>query len=243
MYYEMYLSSSDDSIMSTPTVTVPYRGRLSTDWIQFNIRFPCKKKKAGIVTMGIVMDFFYDSQHTQFFKRIDLSMKRQCEKAKPRGPILVPVEEEGCYKRCDLTNLKRKYCLSDFVARIKVNEAVLNTPNPHYLVHIPRKRIFKKPFNKKIIMKKRNQKILAHGDTLTCDCKPLQAGKRYLVFGREDLNSSLYFDSYSIAFEVNKNDEHSLDVLRGFRRDYRSIKCPSKLYRYFRRHSYYQNKN
>ena len=46
---------------------------------EFNIRFPCKGQKNAVVTMGIIMEFFYDENFQQSFKRIDLSMRRECK--------------------------------------------------------------------------------------------------------------------------------------------------------------------
>ena len=46
---------------------------------EFNIRFPCKGQKSAVVTMGIIMEFFYDENFQQSFKRIDLSMRRECK--------------------------------------------------------------------------------------------------------------------------------------------------------------------
>lgn len=122
------------------------------------------------------------------------------------------------------------------VARVKVTEANLNGRERYYVVHVPRKWIFQKTLTKKTFIKKRNQRIIARGINITCDCKPLHEGKRYLVFGRQDYNNNLFFDNYSLAFQVDKTDKHALETIRQLRNVRNSINCPPN-YRRFTRYS------
>ena len=47
-------------------------------FLVFHIRFPCTKKKSGVVDMKIVFNFYTDEKRKNFVKTVDLSMKRQC---------------------------------------------------------------------------------------------------------------------------------------------------------------------
>lgn len=222
LYYQMNLTSSDLTIMANPTVTIPYKGRLQKKFIAFEIRFPCRKLKTGMVKLGIVVDFFFNKERT-LYKRIDLSMRRYC-KAEKRIPSH-GLPSAGCRKKCNLKNFRRKYCLSDFVARVKITKAALNEAEPFYLANFPRRRIYKRARTLKMI--KKNQVIKARGNRLTCDCKVLEEGKRYLLFGREDrYNNVLYVDNFSIAFEIPKNDKRADSVVRDFQRERQTIHCP-----------------
>ena len=122
------------------------------------------------------------------------------------------------------------------VARVKVTKANLNGRERYYVVHVPPKWIFQKALSKKTFIKKRNQRIIARGINITCDCKSLQEGKRYLVFGRQDYDNNLFFDNYSLAFQVEKTNKYALETLRQLRKERKSINCPPN-YRYFKRYS------
>lgn len=111
------------------------------------------------------------------------------------------------------------------VARVKITKAALNEAEPFYLANFPRRRIYKRARTLKMI--KKNQVIKARGNRLTCDCKVLEEGKRYLLFGREDrYNNVLYVDNFSIAFEIPKNDKRADSVVRDFQRERQTIHCP-----------------
>lgn len=236
LYYQMYLTSSDTSIMFNPTVTIPYKGRLQKKWIAFNIRFPCTKQKSGEVTLGIVIDFFFNRRRTRLYKKLNLSMKRQCDTARASESVSSPntnhvkENDQACKKRCDLDNLKRKFCLSDWVARVKVSHSLPNAKS-RYLVRVPRKAILKSPILTHI--SKRNQVLESRGTALTCDCKPLEIGTKYLIFGKENLDTKkLYLDNYSMAFTISNNDREALNMYRTFRGLYKQILCPPKLWQY-----------
>ena len=132
--------------------------------------------------------------------------------------------------------LLHHFLLSFLVARVKVTKANLNGRERYYVVHVPRKWIFQKALSKNTFIKKRNQRIIARGINITCDCKSLQEGKRYLVFGRQDYDNNLFFDNYSLAFQVEKTNKYALETLRQLRKERKSINCPPN-YRYFKRYS------
>ncbi|XP_066922900.1 protein shifted-like [Clytia hemisphaerica] len=222
LYYTIHLESSDGTIMPTPTVTIPIVGRLSRQWIVFHIRFPCTGRKSGTVDMKMVFNFFTDSKRKDHYKKVKLTMKRQCQ----ADPIENEVEPTGCQTKCDLENFRKRFCLSSFIARVKIVRVPNpNDAEPYYLANM--KRLFKKPLSETT---KRNQYIKAVQVARTCDCKPLEPNKKYLVFGREfRSNKTLYFDEYSVGYEIKTKEEKEL--VRKFRKIYRTIWCP-RLLRY-----------
>ena len=121
------------------------------------------------------------------------------------------------------------------VARVKITKAANpNDADPYYLAHVPAKRIFRRP--RYVQLKRKHQKIKARGTSLTCDCKPLQAHKKYLIFGREDrYQKTLFLDNYSIAFEINNTKPDVMALIREFRNGYSTINCPMKLLWYIGR--------
>jgi UNC-6/NTR/C345C module. len=112
----------------------------------------------------------------------------------------------------------------------------MNDADPFYEASI--KRVFKKPQAK---IRRHGQKIKAAETVLTCDCKPLEANKKYLVFGREtQFTKTLYFDVYSIGYETDTREQKKL--VREFRKLYRTIKCPP-LFRLMFGENVWQNKH
>ncbi|XP_004205574.2 uncharacterized protein LOC101240594 isoform X1 [Hydra vulgaris] len=233
LYYSLKLLSSDVTIMKTPTVNIPLMGRLETSWIDFEVRFPCTESLTGVVILELIMDFFIDEKRTELYKRINLSMNRNCRRdIVSTLPSLTSTTSTYagniCEKQCDMNNFKRMYCLSDFVARLKITEVNLNNSDGHYVAHVTKQKIFRHPTFLKI--SKRNQRIESFSLSLTCECKPLEIGKRYLLFGREDVNQNLLFvNKYSLAFELSEN----IGLYKEFLQSYKTIKCPPYLMRWF----------
>ena len=128
------------------------------------------------------------------------------------------------------------YCVFS-VARVKITKLPdMNDDEPFYEASI--KRLFKKPTTKIL---RHGQKIKAVERVLTCDCKPLEVNKKYLVFGREwKHNKTLYFDDYSIGYETSTPEQKKL--LTEFRKIYRNIWCP-RSFRFMFGENVWQNKS
>ena len=134
-----------------------------------------------------------------------------------------------CHKG-NVTHSSRFFNLSFscLVARAKI----IRVPNPsdvepYYIANI--KRFFKKP-QQASTNNKHKLYIKAVETARTCDCKPLEPKKKYLIFGREfRSNKTLYFDDYSVGFEITTAEQKEL--VRSFRKIHRTIWCP-RLLRY-----------
>ncbi|XP_028394748.1 uncharacterized protein LOC114518913 [Dendronephthya gigantea] len=199
LYYKLYMSSSDRSIMKIPSSTIRPNGHVPRKARPFKIRFPCTRRKTGTAMLKIKMEFMLPAMKRSPITEFVLNLKRSCEKAKEvvtRKPATAKTNYI-CSKKCDRNNVLRRFCLSDFAIRARVETSSTSRGGrPLHKVRVTkyykRSRV---PIGKKI-------DIEIFGTDITCKCELLQIGKTYLILGKENsFSSSFFLDDYTYAIE------------------------------------------
>ncbi|CAB4022808.1 hypothetical protein pdam_00007589 [Paramuricea clavata] len=135
-----------------------------------------------------------------------------------RNPAILKTNKI-CPKKCDRDDVMRRFCLSDFAIRARVEATTLSKNGQPALHKVRVTKLYK--YSRVTIGKKIDIEIT--GRDVTCECEPLQVRKTYLILGKERSRTNTFFlDDFSYAIDWLKGGK-SLAKLHKKRRN-----CPRK---------------
>ncbi|XP_031568591.1 uncharacterized protein LOC116303230, partial [Actinia tenebrosa] len=190
----------------------------------FRVSFPCTGKKAGVVLLFINIAFS-DKTGRNLWGPLSLALRRRCT-ARPNPnyssqstSATTQVVPNTCNKRCSKDYIMKRFCLSDYVIRAKVESEVRKNGRLQLRVRVTKK------YKKGIVKITRRQLLELRGRELTCDCSPVILKRHYLLLGKEDKKKRvLYVDNLLIALDWETSGKKMLRMHR--KRRYR---CPKRI--------------
>ncbi|KAJ7388975.1 Wnt inhibitory factor 1 [Desmophyllum pertusum] len=205
--YSLNFQSSNETIMRHPTTTIRPNGLVPRKTKAFRVKFPCTGKVTGRALLTINISFV-DVAGSEIWGPLSLTLKRQCVADKEGwikhgnssevSPLPPP---QICNKRCSKRHVMRRFCLSDFVIKARMESEIMRNGLPRLRVRIVR--MYKQG---KVSINSRSQLLDKRGQEITCSCSNLKANRVYLILGKEDKRRRvLYLDNFSTALEWSKN--------------------------------------
>ncbi|PFX23351.1 Netrin-5 [Stylophora pistillata] len=123
-----------------------------------------------------------------------------------------------CNKRCNKRHVMRRFCLSDFVIKARMESEISKNGLPRLRVRIMR--LYKQG---RVKINSKHQLLDKRGQEITCSCNSLKVNKVYLLLGKEDKRRRLlYLDNFSTALEWSKNGKQYVRANR------KNNSCPQR---------------
>lgn len=226
--YSLSFHSSNVTIMRHPTSNIRLSGLVPRKTKGFRVKFPCTGQVTGEILLTINISFV-EMTGSKIWGPLSLVLKRYCvadketwinparsnsSESEDASPLPPP---QLCNKKCNKRHVMRRFCLSDFVIKARMENEIMRNGLPRLRVRVLRTyKQAKVKINSRQLLGKRGQEI-------TCSCSNLKPGRVYIILGKEDKRRRvLYVDNFSTALEWTKNGK---SFVRAFRK---KALCPER---------------
>lgn len=225
--YSLNFKSSNETIMRHPTTNIRLTGLVPRKTRVFRVKFPCTGKVTGEALLTINISFA-EVAGSQIWGPLSLTLRRNCvaDKHKRTNTGRNSSEQGGsplpppkiCNKRCNRRHVMRRFCLSDFVIKARMESEIMKNGLPRLRVRILR--MYKQG---RVKINNRHQLLDKRGLEITCSCSNLKVNKVYLILGKEDKRRRLlYLDNFSTAVDWSKNGKQYIRANR------KNNSCPQR---------------
>ncbi|XP_022794330.1 uncharacterized protein LOC111333074 [Stylophora pistillata] len=225
--YSLNFQSSNETIMRHPMTNIRLTGLVPRKTKVFRVKFPCTGRVTGEAMLTINISFAAVAG-SKIWGPLSLTLRRHCvadkqdrinrgrNSSEQGGSTLPP--PQICNKRCNKRHVMRRFCLSDFVIKARMESEISKNGLPRLRVRIMR--LYKQG---RVKINSKHQLLDKRGQEITCSCNSLKVNKVYLLLGKEDKRRRLlYLDNFSTALEWSKNGKQYVRANR------KNNSCPQR---------------
>lgn len=226
--YSLSFKSSNETIMRHPTTNIRLNGLVPKRTKGFRVKFPCTGRVTGQTLLTINISFT-EVNGDQIWGPLSLALRRYCvsdneawidntrfnsSESEDTSPLPPP---QVCNKKCNKRHMMRRFCLSDFVIKARMENEIMRNG-----LHGLRVRVLR-TYKEGKVQVNRRQLLEKRGQEITCSCSNLKPNKVYVILGKEDKRKRvLYIDNFSTALEWSKNGKAHLRAYR------KKSSCPAR---------------
>ncbi|XP_048587186.1 uncharacterized protein LOC5510504 [Nematostella vectensis] len=226
--YSLSFRSSNESVMAHPRASIPLTGLVPRKTKAFRVHFPCTERLSAEVVVHINISFTNRNGRKIVWGPLHLALRRRCratlrttdfpQSSQKTSSSTLPIPRM-CNKKCTKRHIFRRFCLSDYAIRARVDSEVHKNGHQQLRVRVSTR------YKSGAVRITKRQLLELRGRELTCNCSQVLPSKVYLIIGKEDKHRRVLFvDGMVSALEWDVDGKKMARMIRK-RRD----RCPKRI--------------